>query len=139
MRRSLSVMVLAAAAVLAFADEPKGDKGPAPREIKVAKGNFPPARTGFDKPKVIATAAELAKAVPDKETREAIAKDVDLKKESLLLFRWSGSGKDEVSFRTAKIEDGEEVVFAYTPGRTRDLRTHTRLYAIPKALTYRME
>jgi hypothetical protein len=138
MSLSLPATLFAAALALLDAAEPTDPRAPAPREIKLARGKLDPVRERFDRPRVAATAEELAKLVPDKDAQGAIAKEVDFKKEQLLLFRWSGSGQDSLSFRTNKIEDGEEVVFSYTPGRTRDLRPHAKLYAVPKKMTYRL-
>lgn len=83
-------------------------------------------------PTKITSAEELAKAIPNKETAEKIGKQVDFSKEYLLLFKWSGSGQDKL----VAGGDDKSVGFAYTPGRTRDLRQHVHLYALAKGAGY---
>ncbi len=134
----LAASLLAGAVTLAAVEEPKDATALAPREIKLAKGKVDPVRSPFERPKVIATAEELAKAVPDREAQKVISKGIDFSKEQLLLFRWSGSGMDSLTFRTDKIEDGEEVVFSFEKGSTRDLRDHVKLYAVPRKMMYRL-
>lgn len=111
--------------------EPVGKKTAA-REIKSEK--LPTQRGAFGDPVKLATAEDLAKAVEDKDAREAIAKQVDLKGEYLLLFRWAGSGQDKVEMAE---KDGE-VTFTYVRGRTRDLRNHAKLFALPAKATYKV-
>jgi hypothetical protein len=123
------------ALLLVLADEkadPKDPKAPKAREITV--GKLPAARGEFDKPTKITTEKELEKSLADKDTRAAILKKVDLKKEYLLLFSWGGSGGDRLSFSVSK--DGKEVTFTRTLGLRDDLRSHVKLYAIPKAAKY---
>lgn len=85
-------------------------------------------------PKVIASADELNKAIPD---ADAIAKQVDFGRDKLVLFAWGGSGGDKL---TAKLsDDGKTVAFKYSPGFTRDFRRHIHLFAIPKAAEVKVE
>jgi hypothetical protein len=137
MRLATLLLLLPAPALLADEAEPKDPKAPVAREIKVTSGL--PVRKGLlDKPTKITSAAELAKEVPNKDAQAAIAKQVDFKKEYLLLFAWSGSGGDRINFKVEKGKGGPEVVFAYTRGFTRDLRRHGKLFAVPNKTTYRM-
>jgi hypothetical protein len=73
---------------------------------------------------------DLAKVFPDKTVRDKLKKEADPSKFKLVYFAWSGSGQDKLTY---KISDGEkkQVNFVYTPGRSRDLREHHRLFAVP--------
>jgi hypothetical protein len=110
------------------------------REIDL-KGLKQPADGRADKPAVITSAEELAKAIPDEKARERIGKRVDFEKERLLYFAWTGSGQDRLSWSVNVLcsKSGErEVVFHYERGRA-EARPHFRLLALPKdrRLTWR--
>jgi len=86
-------------------------------------------------PTTITTAEELAKVFADESVAARIKKDIDFEKQKLVYFAWSGSGQDKLTHSIVKDEkdDKKEVVkFQYHPGRTRDLRGHHKLYALPK-------
>jgi hypothetical protein len=87
-----------------------------------------------NKPVKVTDKEELAKAVPDKDAQAAIAKQVDFKKEYVLLFAWSGSSGDRL---TMSAEKGE-VTFTFKHGLVSDFRPHAQLYALPAKMTYRM-
>lgn len=80
-------------------------------------------------PVKVTSAAELEKAVPDEATRTRLAKLVDFKSQVLLIFAWQGSGQDKLDFVVLESYP-EQVPFTYTPGKTKDLRTHVHLYAV---------
>jgi hypothetical protein len=86
------------------------------------------------KPKVIVSADDLAKAIPE---ADAIKKQVDFTKEKLLLFAWGGSGGDKL---TAKLsDDGKTAVFTFKAGLTRDFRRHVLLFVLPKNAEFKLE
>jgi hypothetical protein len=114
-------------------------KDPAVREIDVKGLGGADANGSVEKPTKITTVEELAKAIPDKVLQATIAKQVDFAKEHLLLFGWSGSGQDKLSFSVEKDNKGQVVIFSYAPGKTRDLRPHVHLYAIPKDAGWRVD
>ncbi len=89
------------------------------------------------KPLEITDDDELAKTFPDKEVRDRLKKDADPATYKLVYFAWSGSGQDKLTYR---VSDGEkkEVIFVYTPGRTRDLRAHFRLFAVLKEVPVKL-
>ena len=104
------------------------DKKSVVREVSVKdyEADFKERGT-VTKPTKIMTAEELAKALPGKDVAEKIGKQVDFSKEYLLLFRWSGSGGDQLT------GSGETTAtFAYQRGLTKDLRQHLHLFAVAK-------
>jgi hypothetical protein len=126
---ALCVALLLFAATLTAADdqtEPKA-KAVKPREID-AKGGLPAGRGSHDKPTVITTEKELAAQVSNEETRAAILKKVDFKKEQLLLFSWAGSGGDKLTPVEGK---AGEAAFEFRPGFTDDFVRHAKLFAVP--------
>jgi hypothetical protein len=112
----------------AFAQEPDpADAKAKPREIKVAV-----PRTG-DKAGVtkFTTAADLTKAY-GKDVADAVAKEVNFKKEYVVVHAWSGSGGDKLEMKV----EGKKVTFHRTLGRTRDLRRHLKVFALPNDFKY---
>jgi hypothetical protein len=92
-----------------------------------------------------AAAAEPGKKEPAKVAREitdrtpkSIQKQVDFTEEHLLLFKWGGSGRDKLDFSIEEGKEGPVVVFTLTPGLTRDLRQHRRLYAVTNKAAFRV-
>jgi hypothetical protein len=86
-------------------------------------------------PTKITTAEELKKAVG--ESADAVAKDVNFEKEYLLVFKWRGSGQDALAAST-EAGDKSTAVFAYTRGRTKDLREHFKVFAVAKGTEWKM-
>jgi hypothetical protein len=131
MRFYLCVAATAVLSLSAGADDPKKDaEAKSVRELDV---KFAGGTAGKPtEPTVISTDDELAKAVADKDAVAAVRKAVDFGKEKVLYFRWAGSGADKLAFTVDTSEKGRAVTFTYTPGRTRDLRQHGKLFALPK-------
>ena len=80
------------------------------------------------KPVVIADKKTATNYFEKKELAKLL-KSVDLKKQVIFVFAWRGSGQDEMSF-TLKKSKPPQVEFEYRPGRTRDLRPHSKVYVI---------
>ena len=114
------------------------------RELDLKAAVTPTADGRVDRPRVIATEAELTAAVPDGATRVGLVKQVNFEAEQLVLFTWTGSGRDtltaEYKVLCSKSREAE-VVFRYTPGGTADRTAHARLFAVPKEkrTTWRVE
>jgi len=124
MRALLTVTVCGLMAVAATAD----DKKAVVREVDLKGYEVNAKNRGqVTKPTKITSAEELAKALPGKDVAEKVAKQVDFSKEYLLLFRWSGSGGDQL---TASGET--KATFAHQRGLTKDLRQHLHLFAVAK-------
>ena len=85
-------------------------------------------------PLVIDNVGDLKKNITGEEAQAAVLKNLDFAKEKVLLFGWSGSGRDMV---TATEEKGE-VIFTYKAGLTRDLRGHTKVFIIPKDAKFKV-
>jgi hypothetical protein len=111
---------------------------PTVRELKVV--GYPADAKGgsVEKPVVIDGEASLKKHLAEEKTREQIRAQVDFQKEQVLLFAWSGSGMDQLSY---DIKDGKsptEILFSYQAGRADDLKHHVRFFAIPKTASWRI-
>ncbi len=82
-------------------------------------------------PTTITSKKELEKAVTDETAQGVLAKAVDFDKEKIVLFTWAGSGQDKVNHMVSDAKP-VEITFTYAPGRTRDLRQHSKAFAVPK-------
>ena len=138
MRQALAALLLLTPALLADSPDPKDPKAPAAREVKLDGVTLPRIPGGVAAPTKMTSLEDLTKLVPDKGHQKIILDQVDLKKEYLLLFVWAGSGGDRLDVKAGKGKDGPEAVFTYTGGRTRDLRQHRKLYALPKGTKWAM-
>jgi hypothetical protein len=124
---ALSLALLLTTALAARDDDPEPKaRAVKPREIPAT--GLPAGRGSYDAPISIPSEKHLAELVPDRDARAAILKQVDFKKERLLLFSWSGSGGDGV---TPALGKAGEANFHYAGGKTSDLVRHARLFAIP--------
>lgn len=129
-RLFLTAAALCAMAVLAPADEKK----PAPAVTDLANDKADKIGTEGGKPtqpKAITSEDELKTAIPDDDTRKRVAKLVDFKEQTLLVFAWQGSGGDKLDFVVLE-SFPEQIRFTVTPGKTFDLRQHVHLYAVRK-------
>jgi hypothetical protein len=89
-------------------------------------------------PLVITTEEELKKNLPGEEALALVTKNLDLTKEKVLLFGWSGSGRDQLTFTEETKDKKTEVLFTYKAGLTRDLRPHLKAIIMPKDATYKV-
>lgn len=112
------------------------EKKSAVRSLDVKIEGVAPAK--FGEPTVIANDEQLTKAIKDEAAAAEAKKAVDFKTEKVLYFAWAGSGQDKLTFTTAEGKQGPEVTFTYTPGRTRDIRKHAKLFAVPKDATFKI-
>lgn len=87
------------------------------------------AKTTIDKlnaPIVLTSMEEALKHL----TRASMEKiNVDFNKQQVVIFAWRGSGQDRLM---GSQPSDKKAIFHYTSGRTRDLRTHTAIYALPR-------
>ena len=62
---------------------------------------------------------------------------VDFDQQHILLFAWSGSGQDKLTYEVLESAP-EQIAFNYEPGRTRDLRRHVYAFALRNDVTWMM-
>ena len=67
-----------------------------------------------------------------------ISKAVDFEKQSVLLFAWKGSGQDRLQY-VVKESFPEQIVFSHKLGRTRDLRSHVKVYVLRSDVKWAVE
>lgn len=120
----LSVLVLAATAP-ASADDPEPPMKPPVREVRIGIGLITDAR--FADPTRMKSREELAEVMNSASLTKAILKEVDFRKEHLLLFIWSGSRGD----RLKAAGKASEVTFEYTAGKTDDVFRHVIMFTVP--------
>jgi hypothetical protein len=144
-RTVLSIGLALAVVAASFAHAGGDAKVPAVKEISVKGLKLEFGKGGaLKKPAVIDDADELAKALfgngpADKGVLESITKQVDFKKQQLVYFRWAGSGQDKIAAVVQMTGAGDQVVFQYTPGLTRDLRQHAKLFAIARGTKWEIK
>ncbi|MEZ6140253.1 MAG: hypothetical protein R3B84_06760 [Zavarzinella sp.] len=97
------------------------------REIVVSAGGFVKG-AAVTMPTEINSTDELKKISLAADEIEKIQKQVDFKVVKIILFQWSGSGMDELT----AVVDKENVIFHYKRGLTKDLRSHAKVFMIPK-------
>ncbi len=132
---------LCGVALLAPAGLVAQEKGevPAIQAIDLKGVSVQAARGQVQKPSVLDSAKDLARAIPKQEERARIEKQIDWKKQHVLLFSWSGSGGDKLDFTVSKVNDKEQVAFHYTRGLTRDLRPHVKMFVVRKGVTWKFK
>ena len=84
--------------------------------------------SNFNKPIVVKSKEEAAKHF-GKEAVAKLVKAVDFKKQFVLLFAWRGSGGDQLNYTVAE-SFPEQISFSRKFGRTRDLRSHAKVFAL---------
>lgn len=84
--------------------------------------------TSAEKP-LILTDAEMARKFFDGDAMAKISRQMSFERQVLMVFAWRGSGQDQLDF-TVLESFPEQIKFNYMPGRTRDLREHTKVYVV---------
>ena len=125
-----AVVAFTATALTTAADEqPTGD---AIKGIAIDKADKLGVKPGkWNEPTKVSTVEGLKKLIEDEATRTRLEKEVNLKTHDLLIFCWQGSGGDEIVYKVLE-SFPEQVPFSLVPGKTDDLRTHTKLFAVRK-------
>ncbi len=98
------------------------------KKISVEKKAFEDATA--KRPIVIKTEKE-AKKYFNKETLAKVKKVVDFDARHILIFAWRGSGRDKLDYVVME-SFPEQIACTYTRGRTRDLRSHVRVFSVRK-------
>ncbi len=108
--------------------------------VKEIAGIKPPGSfrlPGFQRTKP--TVIEDHKALVDVfgiEDARKVAGRVNFDQQALVLFQWAGSGQDRLSCAVQDQSDEARLVFKFKPGRTRDLRPHSCLYAVRRGVDW---
>jgi hypothetical protein len=136
MKRMIGLLAAALLVTGASGEDPKKEAKMVVRLLDVKISGAPKGKP--TEPSVYATADELEKAIADKDAVAAIKKAVHFDKEQVVHFAWSGSGQDKLTLSTEEGKKGPEVTFAYSPGRTRDLRPHVKVFALAKGATFKV-
>lgn len=88
-------------------------------------------------PTVLPTRAEAVAALGRSQV-EALEKEVDFSQQTVLIFAWNGSGQDQLDFSLQK-SFPPTVLFMIQRGQTRDLRPHSRIFALRKGLDWEIQ
>jgi hypothetical protein len=128
MRLSLSVVLLVASVALAGDDPEPKNKKTAAREIKV--DGLP---AGLGQVIELRSKGEVVERFGDAKVAEGAIKQVNLSKEFLVYFSWTGSGADRLELK----ENKGVVIFRRIRGETKDRKRHARLFALPHKTEYR--
>ena len=96
--------------------------------IKVAPEMSVFKNSNFNKPIVVKSKEEAAKHF-GKKAVASLVKAVDFKKQFVLVFAWRGSGGDQLNYTVAE-SFPEQISFSRQFGRTRDLRSHAKVFAL---------
>ncbi len=120
---------------LASADEP-APKPIAIRKVTDLTGIAWDYNKKVDQPLIINNLDELAKEFPDPAVQAKVKAVVDLTKDRLIVFTWSGSGKDQLQLVSADTMNMGNTTFTYQRGLTRDRRQHTHIYVMPQGTKF---
>ena len=73
-----------------------------------------------------------------KEALAKISKAVDFEKERVLVFAWKGSGQDRFQY-VVKEFFPEQIMFSCKRGRTKDLKSHLKVYVLRSDVKWAVE
>ena len=125
------LIVLVGFAAVATTTAPAKDDKPLPpikqlSGVSPARGVFKTTTRG--KPIVIKSEKDAAKHFTGDDLAK-LKKQVDFEKQFVLVFAWRGSGGDRLTFNVAE-SFPEQIFFSLKRGRTRDLRSHVKVYVL---------
>ena len=86
------------------------------------------AESGRSKPLVLRSKEDAAKYFEEKQLGK-LTEQVDFSRQIVLVFAWRGSGQDKLEYAVMESYP-EQIAFSYSPGRTRDLRPHVKIFAL---------
>lgn len=96
------------------------------------------------KPKRLTTLKEASDTL-GATCANALCNQIKFETHDILLFEWSGSGRDEIIIYSIRQSDlsplmggGGMCIFKYERGRTRDARQHTQAFSIPNDMSYKV-
>ncbi len=128
--------VAASGAVIAQDKEKPTSRTEVAFAIPLDKADKISAKAGkWNEPNPISSVDDLTKLVGDAAARKKILDAVDFKTHVLLVFSWTGSGKDVVEAKVVE-ETPKEVRFSLNPGDTNDARENVQLFAVKKEIRW---
>jgi hypothetical protein len=138
MRSALLVAALVAAPALVAADKPQPLT---PIDLKANDIPVVQPKGGSPlEPTEIKTSDELAKSpLFGAGAADKLKKFVNFEKEKLVVFAWSGSGRDALAGSLVTADKKVTAQFLYTPGATKDNRPHFRAFVAPKDADVKVE
>lgn len=86
------------------------------------------ANAAWNSPIVVTSQTDAAKHF-GADALKTLAATVDFTKQSVLIFAWRGSGGDRLTYNVLESYP-EQIRFSLERGRTKDLREHTKVYAV---------
>ena len=78
---------------------------------------------------LVLASSEDAERNLSEENFKKLSDQVDFDTQRVVVFAWRGSGRDRVSYSIAESWP-EQISFQYERGMTRDLRSHTKIFAL---------
>jgi hypothetical protein len=114
--------------VIAFAITGIASAQPAIKELKVTPEPSVFKDSAWNKPIAIKSAEDAAKH-SGKDALAIIDKEVNFKKQIVLVFAWRGSSGDKLEYKILESYP-EQIPFSLRPGLTDDLRSHTHVFAL---------
>lgn len=106
------------------------------RELKIKPNEAAYKNRGRVPNPVVVQSEQDAADIFDQEELAKLLKQVDFDKQFVLVYAWRGSGQDRLEYDVAESYP-EQVMFRYMPGRTRDLRPHSRVYVLRSNVRWR--
>ena len=105
-----------------------GDERVRPLQLKVSLQSE--IRGDIFKPRFLKSVEDVVNLL-GRQSAVAIDQQMQFETHGVLVFQWSGSGRDALAIKT--VHDGV-VTFQYTRGRTRDLRQHVQAFVLDKRI-----
>jgi len=96
--------------------------------IEVKPNHELSTKSVWEKPILIKSAEEAAQHFAE-DALATLKNAVDWEKQVVLVFVWKGSGQDQLQYHILESYP-EQIPFSLKPGMTKDLRLHSRVYAL---------
>lgn len=103
------------------------------QEFDVKGVSFMRKGASATKPIPIRSEDDLKKLEGAARLQDLLRAKVNFKRQTALVFAWSGSGQDRVVFKGVRLG---QAVFTFTPGLTRDYRPHLNVFTLPAGMKW---
>lgn len=91
----------------------------------------------LERPLVLRRRRDATRFLPA-ESLAKLAEMVDFRQQYLVIFAWQGSSRDKLEYSVLE-SFPEQIVFVRQRGRTRDLKRHTRVFALRSNVNWRVQ